>query len=50
MSLSINNLKPYVAAKNFELSKRFYHTLGFARSDGWGGTVDFELDGHAFLL
>ncbi|TAM57649.1 MAG: glyoxalase [Rhodanobacter sp.] len=50
MSLSINNLKPYVPAKNFELSKRFYQALGFAMSDGWGGTADFELNGHAFRL
>ena len=50
MSLSINSLRPYVPAKNFELSKRFYQALGFAMSEGWGGTADFELNGHAFRL
>lgn len=50
MPLSIKDLKPYVPARDFELSKRFYAALGFAMSDGWGGTADFELDGHAFRL
>ena len=50
MSLGIRDLKPYVPAKNFELSKRFYAALGFSMSEGWGGTADFELDGHAFRL
>ena len=50
MPLSINSLKPYVPAKDFELSKRFYTALGFTMSDGWGGTADFALTGHAFRL
>jgi catechol 2,3-dioxygenase-like lactoylglutathione lyase family enzyme len=40
----------YVPAKDFELSKRFYSELGFKTSEGWGGTVDFELDGNRFRL
>src|SRR5262245_43660357 len=36
MSVSIKNLKVYVPAKNFELSKRFYSALGFTTSPGFG--------------
>ncbi len=50
MSFTITSLKPYVPAKDFEESKRFYQALGFTMSEGWGGTADFELDGHRFRL
>ena len=50
MQLTIKSLKPYVPAKDFELSKRFYAALGFAMSEGWGGTADFALNGFAFRL
>ncbi|WP_288023223.1 hypothetical protein [Thauera sp.] len=50
MSLSIVDLRAYVPAKDFEESKRFYQALGFAMSDGWGGTADFELNGHCIRL
>lgn len=50
MALSINSLKPYVPARDFELSKRFYAALGFTMSEGWGGTADFSLNGFAFRL
>ena len=50
MPLSIQDLKAYVPAKNFDESKRFYLALGFSMSDGWGGTADFELNGHRFRL
>ena len=50
MSLTIRDLKAYVPAKDFELSKRFYTTLGFTASEGWGGTMDFELNGSKFRL
>lgn len=50
MTLSIKDFKVYVPAKNFEESKRFYAALGFSMSEGWGGTVDFELSGHRFRL
>lgn len=50
MSLRITSLKPFVPAKDFELSKRFYAALGFTLSEGWGGTADCALDGHAFRL
>lgn len=50
MTLSINDLKVYVPAKDFEQSKRFYTALGFRMSEGWGGTADFELNGNRFRL
>ncbi len=50
MALTINEFKPYIPAKDFEKSKKFYSALGFTMSDGWGGTADFELNGHAFRL
>jgi hypothetical protein len=50
MSPEINSLKPYVPAKHFDQSKRFYTALGFTMSEGWGGTADFELNGYAFRL
>ncbi len=50
MTLSINDFKVYVPAKDFEQSKRFYTALGFKMSEGWGGTADFELNGHRFRL
>jgi len=48
--LKIRDLKVYVPAKDFEQSQRFYTALGFKASEGWGGTVDFELDGNRFRL
>lgn len=50
MSLGINSFKVYMPAKDFELSKRFYQAMGFRMSEGWGGTADFELNGHCFRL
>lgn len=50
VTLSINDLKAYVPAKNFETSKRFYLALGFNMSDGWDSTADFELSGYRFRL
>lgn len=50
MPLNIKDLKAYVPAKDFEVSKRFYQALGFNISPGWGGTADCELNGHRFRL
>jgi catechol 2,3-dioxygenase-like lactoylglutathione lyase family enzyme len=50
MTLSINDLKVYTPAKNFEESKRFYSELGFEMTDAWGGTVDCRLGGAEFRL
>ena len=50
MPLTIHDFKGYLPAKDFEPSKRFYVALGFAMSEGWGATADFELNGHRFRL
>src|SRR5687768_12057690 len=50
MTLGIRDLKAYVPAKDFERSKQFYTAMGFTPSEGFGGTVDFELSGHRFRL
>ncbi|NUM55840.1 MAG: glyoxalase [Candidatus Hydrogenedentes bacterium] len=50
MAPSIKDFKVYMPAKDFEVSKRFYSALGFAMSEGWGGTADFELNGNRFRL
>ena len=50
MPLSIIRLMPYVPAKDFEVSKRFYVSLGFTLSEGWGNSADFGLNGYAFRL
>lgn len=50
MTLTIRDFKVYMPSKDFELSKRFYSALGFTMSEGWGGTADFELNGHRFRL
>lgn len=50
MGLTINDLKAYVPAKDFEMSKQFYVALGFNISVGWGGTADLELGGFSFRL
>ena len=50
MPPGIRDFKAYLPAKDFELSKQFYRALGFTESPGWGGTADFELNGHRFRL
>ena len=50
MPLELKDLKFYMPAKDFELSKRFYTALGFSMSPGFGKTVDFELSGKRFRL
>lgn len=50
MTPSMGDLKAYMPAKDFELSKQFCVALGFNMSEGWGGTADFELNGSRFGL
>lgn len=50
MAPAIKSLTPYVPAKDFELSKRFYTALGFNMTPGWGGTADLELNGYSLRL
>ncbi len=50
MALGIRDLKAYVPARDFELSKRFYAALGFSLSPAFGDTADVSLDGQCFRL
>jgi|GEM_PF-4264799 len=50
MQPSIDHLKVYTPAKDFELSKRFYAALGFELTKAWGGNVDCRLGGAEFRL
>lgn len=47
---TIKELVVYTPAEDFGLSKRFYSALGFALTEGWGGTMDCELGGAKFRL
>jgi uncharacterized glyoxalase superfamily protein PhnB len=49
-NLSITEIKAFVPAKDFELSKRFYADLGFQQKSEGGGIAYFALGKHAFLL
>lgn len=44
------DLKPFVPAKDFELSKSFYLDLGFKQNWGNNEICEFEIDGFRFLL
>ena len=44
------DLKAFVPAKDFELSKRFYLDLGFRKNWGNDQACEFEMDGFRFLL
>jgi len=44
------DLKIFVPAQDFALSKRFYTALGFRASWDEGDLAEFELAGHRFLL
>lgn len=49
-NLNITEIKVFVPAKDFELSKRFYADLGFQQRSEGGGVAYFAHGGHAFLL
>jgi uncharacterized glyoxalase superfamily protein PhnB len=44
------NLMAFVPARDFELSRRFYHDLGFHENWGNDQACEFELQGYRFLL
>jgi uncharacterized glyoxalase superfamily protein PhnB len=44
------DLKPFVPAKDFELSKSFYLDLGFQQNWGDAQICELEIEGHRFLL
>jgi catechol 2,3-dioxygenase-like lactoylglutathione lyase family enzyme len=50
MALTINKLKIYVPARDFEVSKRFYRDLGFELTEAWNGNHDCRLGDAEFRL
>lgn len=49
LAASIELLRAFVLAKDFDVSKRFYADLGFAVRD-LGGLAEVRMGEHAFLL
>ena len=49
-NLKVENLTPFVPAKNFEVSSRFYKDLGFSPVASIEKAVRFERDGCGFWL
>jgi len=43
-------LRPFVPAKDFELSKRFYQAIGFTIGHQDGDVAGMKLDGQGFIL
>ena len=50
MNLNVSELKVYVPAKDFEMSKEFYRELGFEVMEAWGGNFDCRLGPTIFRL
>ncbi len=50
MSLRVVELKPFVPARDFALSRRFYAELGFSEKSEVGGVAYFLHDETSFLL
>lgn len=48
-SLSTETVRPFLPAKDFELSKRFYETLGFVRETD-GEVAIFRIGASSFIL
>jgi len=49
-SLKATEIKAFVPARDFALSKAFYTDLGFTRRSEGGGVAYFSVDGCAFML
>ena len=47
---NVLDIKPFVPARNFALSRRFYRDLGFQENFGNDQVAEFELGGFRFLL
>lgn len=47
---SVIGLRPFVPAKDFELSKRFYRDIGFTIVSDSGGVAEMSLGKFVFLL
>lgn len=50
MTLTVTEIKAFVPAKDFELSKRFYQDLGFTMASDGGGIAYFHFGHASFLL
>lgn len=50
MDLSVTEIKAFVPARDFELSKRFYRDLGFTMASEGGGVAYFHFEHASFLL
>ncbi len=50
LTASIKALRPFVPAKDFDASKRFYADLGFEIEALGDGVANARLAGHSFLL
>ncbi len=49
-TLQVTEIKAFVPAKDFELSKQFYQDLGFTMASEGGGIAYFHLGHASFLL
>ena len=49
-NLNITEIKAFVPAKDFELSKQFYKDLGFTMASEGGGVAYFHMNHVSFLL
>jgi catechol 2,3-dioxygenase-like lactoylglutathione lyase family enzyme len=49
-NLDVTEIKAFVPAKDFELSKHYYRDLGFTMASEGGGVAYFRLDHASFLL
>ncbi|HEY4320051.1 MAG TPA: VOC family protein [Gemmatimonadales bacterium] len=47
---TVVDLKPFLPARDFDLSRRFYADLGFQEIWANAEIAEFEIDGHRFLL
>ena len=48
--MNISEMKVYVPAKDFEVSKSFYSALGFEVVEAWNGNFDCSLGAAKFRL
>jgi len=49
-NLRINEIKAFVPARDFELSKQFYKDIGFTMASDGGGVAYFHFGDASFLL
>ncbi|MEO5559842.1 MAG: VOC family protein [Dokdonella sp.] len=49
-NFNVTEIKAFVPAKDFELSKQFYKDIGFAMASDGGGVAYFHHENSSFLL